>query len=140
MKHAPSLTPTDAYASPSMLKLGRGLIRRCPDCGSGGLFRRYFTMVDDCPRCDLHFERDEGYWVGAMIVNTAFAILVFLAIVVGGAALTWPDVPWNTLLFSSIAAMVIVPVALYPISKTVWIAMDLLARPRPDRPEPADLP
>ena len=86
-------------------------------------------MVESCPRCSLHFERDEGYWVGAMIVNTAFAILVFLAIVVGGAAITWPDVPWNVLLIASIAAMLIVPVALYPVSKTVWVAMDLLVRP-----------
>ena len=113
-----------------MKKLLRGLGGRCPDCGSGGLFRRYFSMVEDCPRCDLHFERDEGYWVGAMIVNTAFAILVFLAIVVGGAAFTWPDVPWTALTIASIAAMVVVPVAFYPVSKTVWVAMDLMVRPR----------
>ena len=75
-------------------------------------------------------ERDEGYWVGAMIVNTAFAILVFLAIVVGGAAFTWPDVPWTALTIASIAAMVVVPVAFYPVSKTVWVAMDLMVRPR----------
>ena len=87
-------------------------------------------MVDSCPRCSLLFERDEGYWVGAMIVNTAFAIAAFLAIVVGGAAFTWPSVPWNTLLIASIVATLVVPVALYPISKTVWLAMDLLVRPR----------
>lgn len=87
-------------------------------------------MVESCPRCGLRFERDEGYWVGAMIVNTAFAIVVFLAIVVGGAAVTWPEVPWSTLLFLSIAAMLVVPVALYPVSKTVWVAMDLMVRPR----------
>lgn len=113
-----------------MKKLLRGLTGRCPDCGSGGLFRRYFSMVEECPRCQLHFERDEGYWVGAMIVNTAFAILVFLAIVVGGLAITWPEVPWDTILVASIASMIVVPVALYPISKTVWVAMDLLVRPR----------
>ena len=112
-----------------MRKLLRGLAGRCPDCGSGGLFTRYFTMAEDCPRCELHFERDEGYWVGAMIANTAFAIVAFLLIVVGGAVLTWPDVPWNTLLIASIAATLLVPIALYPISKTVWVAMDLLVRP-----------
>ena len=74
----------------AMKKLQRGFRGRCPSCGSGGLFRGYFAMVADCPGCELHFERDEGYWVGAMIVNTAFAIVVFLAIVVGGAASTWP--------------------------------------------------
>ena len=72
--------PTGAYPR-RMRKLLRGFSRHCPDCGSGRLFTRYFTMVDDCPQCELHFERDEGYWVGAMIVNTAFAILFFLGIV-----------------------------------------------------------
>lgn len=115
-----------------MRMLVRGFSRRCPDCGSGSLFDRYFSMVDRCPRCDVSFERDEGYWVGAMIVNTAFAILVFLAIVVGGIAISWPDVPWNTLLIASISSMIIVPIALYPTSKTVWVALDLMVRPRSD--------
>lgn len=115
-----------------MRTLGRGLLARCPRCGSGGLFQRYFTMVDRCPRCGHEFERDEGYWVGAMIVNTAFAILMFLAIVVGGVLVTWPSVPWNVLLVASVIAMAVIPVALYPVSKTVWVALDLLVRP-PDR-------
>lgn len=128
MKQHPRNLPTSAY-SRQMRTLLRGFARRCPECGSGGLFRRYFTMLEHCPRCGFRFERDEGYWVGAMIVNTAFAIAAFAVIVVGGALLTWPEVPWNTLLITSIAAMTLIPVILYPVSKTVWLAMDLLVRP-----------
>ena len=31
-----------------------------PRCGSRQLFRRWFSMVPDCPRCGLHFEREAG--------------------------------------------------------------------------------
>ena len=37
---------------------------------AGKLFRHWFTMVADCPRCGLHFEREPGYWTGAVAINT----------------------------------------------------------------------
>ena len=46
-----------------------GMTLRCARCGSGHLFRRYFSMVPDCPRCGLHFEREQGYWTGALAFN-----------------------------------------------------------------------
>ncbi len=27
-------------------------------------------MTGECPRCGLKFEREEGYWLGAIIINT----------------------------------------------------------------------
>ena len=46
--------------------------------GSGHLFKRWFTMVDDCPRCGLHFEREQGYWAGALAINIGIAGVVFV--------------------------------------------------------------
>jgi uncharacterized protein (DUF983 family) len=106
--------------------LRRGLLKRCARCSSGGLFRRWFSMVARCPRCGLVFEREEGQWVGAMIVNFAVTEVVFVVVLVGGLLLTWPDVPWIGLTVAGVAANVLVPVAFYPISKTVWVAIDLL--------------
>ena len=57
-RYVGSSWPTDA---PSRAKiLWWGATQRCARCGSGHLFRHYFTMVDDCPRCGLHFEREHG--------------------------------------------------------------------------------
>ena len=50
-----------------------GFTKRCARCGSGHLFKRWFTMVDDCPRCGLHFEREQGYWAGALAINIGIA-------------------------------------------------------------------
>ncbi len=55
----------------------------CPACGQRGLFRRWFSMAEDCPRCGLHFERIEGHWIGAIGINTivSFAVLGIVVIV-----------------------------------------------------------
>jgi uncharacterized protein (DUF983 family) len=111
---------------PSRLQmLGRGAAKRCPRCGSGDLFHRWFSMVPDCPRCGLHFEREQGYWAGAIAVNTIIVGAVFALVLVVTMALTVPDIPWVALLIVTIPLMAIGPLIVYPFSKTVWLAIDL---------------
>jgi len=86
-------------------------------------------MTPECPRCGLHFERDPGYWVGAMIVNTAVTIGVFLVTFVGVMAITWPAVPWQATLIGTMVLNLVVPVVFYPWSKTLFVALDLAVRP-----------
>ncbi len=119
-------------ASSKLHLLARGITKRCANCGGADLFRHWFTMADDCLRCGHHFERDPGYWLGAMIINTAVVIGVFLAGFVGVAWLTWPEVPWTGILIGTIAANVAVPVLFYPFSKTLFVALDLAVRPLTD--------
>jgi hypothetical protein len=64
-----------------------------------------------------------------MIVATAFTLAGFLAVFVGGMALTWPDVPWNVLLFAAIAVTAVVPLVTYSTARTLWVSMDLAVRP-----------
>ena len=105
--------------------LGRSLLKRCPRCGSGGLFRRWFTMLERCPRCGLRFEREEGFWVGALIVNIAAASVAFVVALTGGLVLFWPDVPWVALTATVALVNVAVPIVFYPWSKTIWLALDV---------------
>src|SRR5215468_10645712 len=42
---------------------------RCPRCRKGRLFRGWFAMNDPCPVCGLIFQREEGYFLGAMYVS-----------------------------------------------------------------------
>src|SRR4029078_5869059 len=73
--------------------LWRGLTKRCARCGSGHLFKRWFTMVDDCPRCGLHFEREQGYGAGALASHIGIPALTFVLAFAIGLALTPPDIP-----------------------------------------------
>jgi uncharacterized protein (DUF983 family) len=104
--------------------LWRGLTRRCPRCGSAHLFRHWVKMVPDCPRCGLHFEREAGYWTGAMAINVVLVGGVFTVLFVIAIALTIPDVPVAPLLAFFVPLMLLGPLIAYPVSKTLWVAID----------------
>lgn len=108
--------------------LGRAVRRRCARCGAPA-FDSYFALREDCARCGLHFEREEGYWVGALIINTTVAFGTFLVLFVGGIAVSWPDVPWTVLGVVTVVAMAVVPLVFYPLSKTLWMAVELSWHP-----------
>ena len=110
-------------------KVWRGITKRCARCGEHKLFHRWVTMKDRCPRCGHHFERADGYWLGSIMMNMAFTFAVFLIVFVGGMVVTWPDVPWTLLLIGTLLINIAFPIFFHPISRTLWIGMEMAARP-----------
>jgi uncharacterized protein (DUF983 family) len=110
------------------LLLRRGLTVRCPLCGGRGLFQRWFTMVDRCPRCGLRTERVEGHWLGSLGMNTIVSFAAVLLAVVLGVLLGYPDA-LTVAVVGVVATAVIVPIAFFPVSRTLWSAIDLAMRP-----------
>src|SRR6266481_9960635 len=55
---------------------------RCPNCGRGRLFRGVFRMLLSCPECGLSYFPEQGYYLGAMIIDyvvtTACVVTIFL--------------------------------------------------------------
>ena len=78
----------------------------------------------DCPRCGLHFEREPGYWTGALAINIAFVFAIFIVAFVVILVLTVPDVPVGPTLAVLVPVMVIGPILFYPFSKTLWMSVD----------------
>lgn len=103
----------------------RAVRRRCPVCGAKGIFSGWFTLRNRCPECNFSFEREEGYWVGAMIANIAAAEGLFGLLFIGGILVTYPDVPWTGLGIAGAAVMILLPIVFYPFSKTLWLWVDL---------------
>lgn len=108
---------------------GRGLTKRCPVCGHGRLFKRWVNMVEDCPRCRLHFERIEGHWIGAVAMNTVVSFGLLLVTIVVGLVLSLPDPKAAPLLIAALGVALVTPIAFYPFSKTLWTAIDVSMRP-----------
>ena len=103
----------------------RALRRRCPVCGARGIFSSWFNLKPRCPQCNFSFEREEGYWVGALIANIAVAEVLFGVMFIGTILVTFPDVPWNALMIAGPLLMVGLPIVFYPLSKTLWLWVDL---------------
>ena len=113
---------------PAGKMLRRALVRHCPRCGAGRLFRRWFQMVKRCPRCDYQFNREEGSSLGAYVINFAFAMAAVAIVLLFFIARLASDddvaiAPW--LIVGALAALV-VPAVCYPFSWTIWTAIDLM--------------
>jgi uncharacterized protein (DUF983 family) len=115
---------------------GRALLARCPRCGARGVFVSWFKLQDRCPRCGLPLQRGEeqDYWLGGMMFNIVLSELLAFASVAIAVLATWPRVPWNALWIGAIALMIAAPFALFPVSRMVWLAFDLVFRPHPESP------
>ncbi len=101
----------------------------CAACGRRKLFRRWFSMAEDCPRCGLHFERIEGHWIGAIGINTIVSFAILGLVVIAGVVATYPDGSTIQLVLVAVGAAVIGPTLFYPMSKTLWTAVDISMRP-----------
>ena len=116
--------------------LWRGVRRRCAWCGGrGAFFTGWFAKQDTCRTCGIGWHRGyEGFELGAMAIN---AVVCFGLLIVGigiGVVATWPDIAVLPLLLILGIGAVLLPIVIYPLSYTVWQAVDLAMHP----PEPGD--
>ena len=121
-----SRTPDTDFRPFKMLE--RGLVRHCPRCGGGGLFVSWFKIRDDCPHCGHRFNREEGFWLGAYVINfvvmeLGMAVILFLYVMMEAQNREPDTTRWVAL---GLAEAVIVPVLFYPFAKTTWAAVDLI--------------
>ena len=107
----------------------RGCRKHCAVCNSGRLFTRWFTLAERCPRCNLRFERIEGHWTGDLGINTIVSFGTLLIALIVGFLLSWPEAPGIALFIVAISIAGFVPLAFFPFSKTIWLAIDLIFRP-----------
>src|SRR5262249_38193681 len=70
------------------------LRQRCPRCRVGRMFRGSITMNDPCPVCGLLFQREEGYFLGAMYFGYFLSAALMTAFFFGLTALlpNWSSV------------------------------------------------
>jgi uncharacterized protein (DUF983 family) len=114
----------------------RALTRRCPYCGGSGVFDWYFALRERCPRCGVRFEREEGYFLGGyalnLVVAESLALGLALVLIFRTEARHLPLL-WQEVI--AVALAIAFPVVLFPLSRTVWIAMDLVFHPPGHAPE-----
>lgn len=122
--------------------LARGIRRRCPLCGGGDLFRSWLEPRPACPRCGLRLDRGESdFFLGGFTLNFIAAELLLAVSLAVAVVVTWPDVPWDWLLWGGAPLMVLTPILFFPFSRTLWLALDLAMRPpRPEDFQGAERP
>ena len=107
--------------------LVRGLRLRCPRCGAKTLFRKGFAMHDNCRVCAYRFEREQGYYVGAMYINYGVTVLI---IVPGYFALEW----WTEFTLGQQLALwsgvgILLPLVFFRHARGLWLGFDYIFNP-----------
>lgn len=124
--------------------LTRGARRRCPRCGSGHLFQGWFRLKDRCPRCHFTFEREEGFFLGAFVINfgvTIAGLAVIMGALIAVLATNGSQRALDLVVVAAVAEVVVVPLAFYPTSKTLWSGIDMVMHKGEDWARlPADMP
>ena len=103
--------------------LARAVRRICPYCGQANVFRNWFSIEKYCPECGVRFDREDGYFLGAMAVNLIVAEMVGMSAVIILLLQRDMSLIWQEAIAISVA--VSMPLLFYPFSRTFWMAIDL---------------
>jgi uncharacterized protein (DUF983 family) len=104
-------------------RLAAVMAGRCPRCNAGRIFRGRLSMHPTCPTCGLRFEREPGYFTGAMYVSYALALPV-MATCAGVVYLVAPSLSFEATI--GVAALLFLPFVplLFRASRIIWIHLD----------------
>jgi uncharacterized protein (DUF983 family) len=116
----------------------RAVVLHCPWCGSRRTFiRRWLGKHERCRSCGIRWRREEGFELGAVTVNIVLTFIVLTAGMTVGFVMTSPDIPVAPMVLSLIGVAILMPVVIYPLTFTLWLAFDLAVH-RPDAAELAE--
>ena len=111
--------------------LTRGARLCCPACGRRSVFQSPFRIRHYCPACGAVFQREEGFFVGAIMLNVVTTEAAVMA-AAGLCLLAFPGRD-RLLLWLLFAVALLFPVAFYHHSWSLWLAGDHLVEGLPRR-------
>jgi uncharacterized protein (DUF983 family) len=101
--------------------------QRCPRCRLGtifrySIFRGFPPMCERCSSCGLKFQREEGYFLGAMYISFGLALVVIALI----ALLLWAITGWWVTKDTIWAVVLFLPLApsISLFARVLWIYLD----------------
>lgn len=110
-------------------KLYAVLKQKCPRCHEGDLFKyknsyrfkNITTMYERCSHCGLKYEREPGFFYGAMYVSYALTVALWATLAV--AVFTFYNMsPWLFLGIGVGVLLILLPI-IYRMSRAIWISI-----------------
>jgi uncharacterized protein (DUF983 family) len=91
------------------------------------VFTGFPKMHERCPTCGLKFEREPGYFLGAMYVSYALALVTITVLAVA----LWLALNWSVQKAVVVAVLMFIPLA-FPLTlfaRVLWIYLDQAVDP-----------
>ena len=114
--------------------LSRCLRLRCPACGRASIVKRLFKIKDRCPSCGVLFNREEGFFVGPILIN----VVTTEAVILAGyfTSLMFSNNNYQHLLLPLFIIAIAFPVSYYHHTWSIWLTFDHLVEGLPKPPPP----
>ena len=109
------------------MRLWAMLRLRCPRCLRGKAFRSLWRMHEQCPECGLSFEREPGFYYGAMYFSYGIGVVLTAPLAIW---LFLRGVPEYLIFAILIGVLSIVSPLLFRYSRVAWIHFDQRIDPR----------
>jgi uncharacterized protein (DUF983 family) len=105
----------------------RSLRLRCPACGRTKIFESLLKVRKACPECGFTYEQEQGFFVGAIYLNTIATNAVILSVYLVSLLTS------NTITTATYAIMILLAVAtpliFFRWSRSFWLGLNLLVWP-----------
>lgn len=98
-----------------------GMRLTCPACGQGRIYRSLKVMNHECPTCGVIFEREEGDFLGAMVIAYSVTSVLVAAGVFLMLLLTEMSATQHVLFWTVTATLFLLTT--YRNMKGIWIGI-----------------
>lgn len=102
---------------------GRSALRHCPYCGGTHIFRNWWSLKDRCPNCNVLYEYEDGYTVGAYAINLIVTELIAVGVTL--SLLIWSGMSVLALQLTGASLAIGLPIVFYPFAVLLFICLDL---------------
>jgi uncharacterized protein (DUF983 family) len=101
--------------------------QRCPRCLQGQVFAGQFRMHARCPTCKLPFEREPGYFTGAMYLSYGLGLVATVPV---WLPMVWAGRSVGEVLLASSSVLLLGSPWLFRYSRLLWLYLDHALDPR----------
>ncbi len=99
---------------------------KCPQCQEGDFFvshpydlRKVGDIHQECSHCQLKYEKEPGFYYGAMYVSYALGVALFVTLWVS-MKLFFPKTPLTWQLVIIFTTFIVIAPYFYALSKIIW--------------------
>lgn len=112
----------------------RCLRLRCPVCGDSWIVQSPFRVRHHCPVCGALYQREDGFFVGALTINVVTTELIILVLYFACLFLLNS---YQAILVILLVVGLLFPVAFYHHSWSIWLSLDHLVERLPQISKPS---